>query len=524
MSSVNKVKKIIYFLDFPYGTGGSSRVLLTQASIMKTRGYDATIVIPNDEEGMHISLYDELCTEYNLRLLTALYPISTCMEEIDILEVFKRYSGILGLLTRERPDLIHSVQMNVTVELAARELGIPHLMNIYPTDLETFNINWMDVYPHYHSADSELFVKRWGEGLDIAARCIRIAYKSNCRREIKNGEDIFAPIQILIVGVLAEHKNQLAVLKFMTICKKEKRNITLTILGEYDNSYGEKCVEYVRQNDLEKQVIFRGFVKNVEDYFAQADLMILSSTMESYPGVIVESMANKVPIITTPIAGIQELLRDGSNCFLTNGYRGEDIYEAFERYLLYRKSGRIEEIIKCAYECYLRYHSYEAIGEQLELYYDWIKENYDAENSCVQEVYVRCQIERFVQKRYEKGVNPFTESHIWFLYHIYKIGNSVPFQKIIIWGAGFFGEIALEWLEFLGYKDKLMGYIDTHKQGTYLGYPILEDEEQAIKASDMILLAIGDVKSCLENMRKLEQFGKKRNKDYFLVLNAPIRM
>ena len=238
-------------------------------------------------------------------------------------------------------------------------------------------------------------------------------------------------------------------------------------------------------------------------------------------------MANRVPIISTPVAGIPELLQDGYNCFLTKGYRGEDIFEAFERYLSYRKNDKIVGIMEHAYECYLNNHSYESIGQQLEFYYEWICKKHDYRNADTLEggvSDVRNQFADFLQKRCRKEMTSFTRKHIWFLYHIYKIKNMRSVQKVIIWGAGHFGEIAIEWLEILGCRDSLIGYIDTYKTGTYLGYPIIENQESAIKSSDMILLAMGDVGSCLENMNFLEQLGKIRNRDYFLMQNAPIRI
>lgn len=492
---------------------------------MQKRGYDVIVVMPNDEKERHIPLYDKLCSEFNLVSVTASYPVSTCMEGIDIMEALRRYDEIIRFLEREKPDLIHSVQLNIAVELAARKLGIPHLMNIYQTDLEAFNIEWMDVYPHFHSADSELFVERWGEGLGIPSRCVRVAYENTCGKKGEAAKDDFNLIRILMVGVFAEYKNQLEVLKFILICKRKGLDVKLTILGDgVDVLYGKKCQEFVRQNGLEKEVVFQGFVTDVENYFARADLMILASTVESYPGVVVESMANRVPVISTPVGGLREFLQDGNNCIFTKGYCGEDIYEAFGRYLSYKKNGRLPEIVEQAYGCYQKNHSYEVVGEQLARYYEWICGSYDKRKIQIQESDVRCRFEGFAKERRIGEMSPFTQRSIWLLYHIHQINYAVPFKKIVIWGAGFFGEIALEWLEVLGCRDKLAGYVDTYKVGNYLGYSILEDREQMLKSSDMVLLAIGDGKSRLENMEYLERLGKRRNKDYFVMLNEPIRI
>lgn len=518
------LQKIVYFLDFPYGTGGSSKVLLTQACIMHGLGYKTVVVIPNNEKGMHISIYDEICNANSLKIITTAYPVSTSVEQIDMIETLSCCNNIIQLLISEKPDLIHSVQINVAVELAARELGIPHLMNIYPTDLETFNIKWMDVLPKYHSADSRLFVERWGKGLGIPSRCIRVAYQYEKKGKGKAARNKVMPLHLLSIGILAEHKNQMELLRFLSICKEKEIRVTLTILGDYNTSYGEKCLEYVKQNNLEEEVVFHGYVQNVEDYFVQADLMILSSRVESFPGVIVESMANRVPVLSTPVTGIMELLRDGYNSFLAKGYYAEDIFEAFKSYLVCRETGGLQKVIDHAYETYLQNHSYDSVGTQLELYYNWILEDYSKKNSLMRINEVKSKFESFIQERNFNEMTLQTSKSLWYLYHIYEMNKRKNFQKIVIWGAGTFGRIAVEWLEILGCKENLIGYIDTYKKGNYLDYPIFEDKEQIIKSCDVVFLAVGDVNSCLGIMKYIEQFGKRRNRDYFMIQNAPIRI
>lgn len=485
-------------------------------------GYMVIVVIPNDMNKTHALTYDYMCRNYNLNMITAAYPVSTCIEQIDILEVFDSYDEIFKLLEREKPDLIHSVQINATVELVSRKLHIPHLMNIYQADLEEFEVKWMDILPQYHSADSELLAGRWGEGLHIPSRCLRVAYENN--KDIKAIRKDVTFLKILSIGILAEIKNQLEIIKFVSICKENGIEVELTVLGNYDTPYGRTCIEFVKHNKLEHQVIFKGFVQNVEEYFAQADLMILASTVESFPGVIVESMANRVAIITTPVAGIPEILDDEQNCFFTKGYCAEDIYEAFIRYLKYKRNGELQKIVKHAYDTYKQNHSYEAIGSKLELYYRWIWENYNERELRIGIEEVKQQFSDFLKEKNLEAVGKYTLKNVWFLYHINNMVRQNMFHKIVIWGAGEFGKVALEWIKILECESRLIGYIDIYKTGEYLGYPILEEKEQVVKSCDMVLVAIGDTNSCLEVMAYLEQCGKRRNKDYFLILNNPIRI
>lgn len=46
-------------------------------------------------------------------------------------------------------------------------------------------------------------------------------------------------------------------------------------------------------------------------------------------------------------------------------------------------------------------------------------------------------------------------------------------MKIVIYGAGTFGRIALELLDKYGMKSEVIGFADSHKQGEYMGMPIV---------------------------------------------------
>lgn len=520
---VSRLKDIIYFLDFANVVGGSNKVLLTQAYIMKQRGYRVRMVIPDQEGKEPLCELCALCKWYGLETVTARYTVATCMEDIDILKALKDYKDIIKLFTLDRPDIIHSAQLNIAVELAARDLRIPHLMNIYQVDEEAFYLDWMEVYPQYHSADSCLFARRWGRGLGIPSRCIRVAYEV-----CKGNESILRKkdkITIVSIGVFCEHKNQLGILKFVLQCKNSGRNVKLIFLGADGNAYGEKCREFVKQNELSKNVTFEGFVLNIEDYFREADLFILASKIESYPGVIVESMANKVPIISTPVAGVPELLVNEKNGFLSKGYEACDLYEAFLTYMDFRKKGLLCQIIENAYITYLDNHTYAVVGNQLDDYYRWIIKDYSSRKALdLTAGEIESIFQKMIMNRNLGGIEPQTKNLIWFLYHAFSAIEQKDNKKMIIWGAGLWGSRVLEWVRAWKGTVEFAGFIDLNKHGTYLGYSILEEAEEAIEESGTIIIAMRDTETVLEIMDCLERYEKVRNRDYFLTCNAPIRI
>ena len=52
---------------------------------------------------------------------------------------------------------------------------------------------------------------------------------------------------------------------------------------------------------------------DVARYFVAADVFVCTSRVESYPRVILEAMAHGLPIVTTPVFGIREQVREDVN-------------------------------------------------------------------------------------------------------------------------------------------------------------------------------------------------------------------
>lgn len=520
---MREIKKIFFFLDFSNVLGGSNKVLLTQAYIMRQRGYQVRMAIPVQEGVEPVKECSEICKRYGLETIKVRYTVATCLENIDILKALEDYKEIVRLLNMDRPDLIHSAQLNIAVEFAARELKIPHLMNIYQVDEEAFNLNWMKIFPQYHSADSCLFSRRWSDGLGIPSRCIRVAYEPD-KYNVKKTETKDY-ITIITIGAFCERKNQLEILKFILYCKNAGKNVKIIFLGVNKNTYGEKCREFVKRHGLVEYVRFEGFVLNIEEYLNEADLFIFASTVESFPGVIIESMANRVPIISTPVAGVPELLLNEKNGFLTNGYDADDIREAFLRYLSFREIGRIGWIVENAYGTYLENHTYAAVGKQLDDYYGWIAEDYYNENtSYLTAETVRQKLQNVFSDNDLKLISPEAKSVAWFFIHVFPEIEQKNNKKVVIWGAGLWGGRVLEWIHVWKGDIELAGFIDIEKRGTYLGYPILEEQEDVIAECGTVFIAVNNSNAILEIMSYLEERGKVRNTDFFLSCNAPVRI
>lgn len=514
--------KLLYFLAHPDLIGGANKVMLTQAYIMRMHGNQVRVVIQDDDENKHIPEYEKICSIYELEYVSAQFPIATCIENIDILGTVNKYENIRNIVLDYSPDLIHSMQLNAAAEYVAREFKLPHIMNIYQISEGMFNIKWLDIFPMYHSGDSYYYCNQWKEGLKIESRCIRVAYAGDKKASglKKTEEKTGGRIELVNIGVFSEYKRQLEIIRFIEKCKRNGYVVHINFLGNMKDSYAEKCREYVEDHDLTDEVTFIGFVLDIEKYLRMADLMIHASICESYPGVVVEAMANRVPVLVTPVAGIPELVKDKVNGFLTNGYYVNDLYEAFEKYVVFRKHQKIDSIIDAAFDTYMSNHTYDAVYKELDDYYSIMLYSCSKRHQDFLEmknIYDRiiCFGKTIGIERHSKEV----QKNLWFIYHIKQIIDEKKYHKAIIWGAGYFGRIALEWCELLSLK--VTGFIDSVKVGDYGGYCIDKPVIEKIEMADILFLAIGSVEACAENIKLIEKAGKIRNVNYFLICNNP---
>lgn len=74
-------------------------------------------------------------------------------------------------------------------------------------------------------------------------------------------------------------------------------------------------------------------------------------------------------------------------------------------------------------------------------------------------------------------------------------------MKMIIYGAGKYGKIALGLLEEYGIISDVVGFVDSKKQGEYLGLPIIQID--ALDKEIACIIAIGDSKEVVEVQKNL---------------------
>jgi len=80
--------------------------------------------------------------------------------------------------------------------------------------------------------------------------------------------------------------------------------------------------------------------ERMNDVFAAADVLVLTSTIEGMPFVVIEALASGCPVAATDVGDISSIVREGVNGFLVEPSRPEDLADRIGRLLADRDLAR----------------------------------------------------------------------------------------------------------------------------------------------------------------------------------------
>lgn len=118
------------------------------------------------------------------------------------------------------------------------------------------------------------------------------------------------------VGMFEERKGQTVLLEAISrLTQKSMPHLHLILVGEGPDE--QMLKEKVRFMKLEKHVTFFPFTREPEYVFERIDILVLSSLFkEGLPNVLLEAMAMKIPVVSSKMAGVPEIVKDGKTGYM----------------------------------------------------------------------------------------------------------------------------------------------------------------------------------------------------------------
>ncbi len=140
-----------------------------------------------------------------------------------------------------------------------------------------------------------------------------------------------APVRLLFVGALLEKKG-VQVLLDAVARLQPVLDLRLTVVGA---GPAEVCLRNrARTLGCADRVDFAGEVTIEEEltrYYLDADIFVLPSLAEGVPRVVIEAMAHGVPVVTSNVGGVPDLVRSEVNGLLVAPGSQEELATAIER-------------------------------------------------------------------------------------------------------------------------------------------------------------------------------------------------
>lgn len=362
---------LINFCDLKCRVGGAPVSVKVLAKILKEKGLHDVFVITTGPKTSKL-FYEEI--QYGIKVYR-FYPFGTWISEYKqrkmstigriftfLLNFWNPHSYFIvkKILKKEKPDVVHvnlASYLSFSVYSAAKSLNLPIVLTVrgvyllYPFNnlpyldklagvKYPFMINYklyviiskiyreinkifhilfppdIVIFPTKAIRNKYLEYNFFNNSKKIVFPNLIIINETKLKKEERNKETF----DIIYAGGFQKHKGGHTLIKAFK--KINDKNIRLHIFG---GGIYEKEFKKLAEND--NRIIFHGNISNEEmvEFYKFGDITVLPSIcFENFSRVLLESLANGLPVIASNVGGNPELIKEGYNGFL---FEPDDVEE-----------------------------------------------------------------------------------------------------------------------------------------------------------------------------------------------------
>lgn len=149
-------------------------------------------------------------------------------------------------------------------------------------------------------------------GVDLESFSGDAQARRRVRGELGIESDVPVVIQVARLDYLKDHITAIRAFEAVT---REIPECQLLLVGEGPERPGIEAE--IGKRGMEKRVRLLGLRTDVKQLLAAADLFLLTSISEGIPVTFIEAMACHLPIVSTDVGGVKEVVEDGRSGLLT---------------------------------------------------------------------------------------------------------------------------------------------------------------------------------------------------------------
>jgi glycosyltransferase involved in cell wall biosynthesis len=323
----------LLLLSTSMGMGGADQQILTLARAMRARGHEVRIVSLAPLGQMGLEAQREGIPTESLNLSRNLTHLA-------------RVGRLIRMIRQWRPDILHShmVHANLLAGAVRPLTGVRALV----ATIHSINDGGAIRMAAYRASSavvdrftiiSRLAAERYVGIGAVPARLVEVipnavdidAFRKipDARSAVRGELKIDDEFVWIAVGRFEEAKDYPTMIAAFAQLAARRRDSRLLLVGK--GSLQSDVEQRVRAAGLEDRVHFLGVRRDVTRLLSAADGYVLSSAWEGMPVVLLEAAAAELPIVSTRVGGVAEVVDDGGTGVLVQSGDPAALARAMER-------------------------------------------------------------------------------------------------------------------------------------------------------------------------------------------------
>jgi len=317
------------------GIFGAEKVVLSLASGMNYNGIKPYVIAIKNLYNPHLEIIEE-ATRLNLMAESI-----DCAGKIDL----KTVSRLSDFLRKNRINLIHShnYKANFVAALVSRRNKIPFIATNHLWTKANFKLKFyeaIDAFILKYFAKKVIAVSdeikkdllKAGvpiRKITVIPNGIEIKKDTSLQQDIKSKFGIQnGAIIIGVIARLSPEKGHIFLFEALREVIKSFPNVVLLVIG--DGDLRRNLEEKVCELGLDKNVIFTGYQRNMQEIYPALDIVVQPSLREGIPITILEAMSYGKAIVATDVGGVGNLIHNKETGLLVSPGLSQGIKEAIE--------------------------------------------------------------------------------------------------------------------------------------------------------------------------------------------------
>jgi len=134
-------------------------------------------------------------------------------------------------------------------------------------------------------------------------------------------------IAILSVGRLYARKGLFTLIESMPAVVRRFPRAKFVISGKGQSNEMKKLVAHAQKLGVRDNIVFTGYFpdKKLPRLYQAADVFAFSTFYENLPFAVLEALSTGLPVVTTRVGGIPEMIEDGQNGFLVQPFNSREL-------------------------------------------------------------------------------------------------------------------------------------------------------------------------------------------------------